>query len=649
MYQPAIILDEYEDSATRWTPPRPEDLPTLEGVSRISMDTENSGKNAFDDFVCGVSIGWRDPENLAAKSLYAPVGHIEGNMDPEIVKMWMEYVLPGKEIVFANGKYDIQIMRTGLKKKFGIDLEALGCKVRDVAFPAALLDDSPFADLSLDAIGIKYVGRGKERFPGDIDKMASYPSWMAGPYAEGDSLITLEADENMEPFIRQEGLENVLELENSLIYAVCEIERNGCRVHRPKLEQWRTEVRTDYEKILREIFQLTGFRVDPGTVDSMMKLFSFLGLEPPRKKQKRKTKGKGKNKEQPEEDEEENNQKRTFEVEELLSFNHPIFNLVVDARRQQSLLSRFLDKYYEALTWGHQNGNDLLRASFHQCKNNLEALKKKEKAKGTGWGRFSSSGGGDLKSGYSFNAQQVIRADKQEAELGDAHIIRELFIPDDGMEYFSADMKQVEYRIYAALAGAKTVIKAYREDANTDYHALLHDRIRPYKPHIQRTIVKNVSFAYAYNSSPQTLAATAGVTIKEAEEIYEFCKQLMPERDGFIKKCAHDAEHKGYVATIMGRRARFKPSDPFYRAVSRIVQGSAADIFKLALRDLYRERKTLGIHKLRQVVHDEIDGDKEPGEVYTKRILDFLDEQRFDLAIPIRWDLHTGVNWRECK
>jgi len=122
MIQPGLVLEEQTE--TRWVPPRPEELPMLTGVTRISMDTENSGKNAFDDFVCGVSIAWRG-ENLSLNNLYAPVGHLEGNMDSDIVKAWLEYVLPGKEVVFANAKYDIQILKTGLKKKFGIDLEAL--------------------------------------------------------------------------------------------------------------------------------------------------------------------------------------------------------------------------------------------------------------------------------------------------------------------------------------------------------------------------------------------------------------------------------------------------------------------------------------------------------------------------------------------
>ncbi len=637
MIQPGIVFEEQIKVAPDWKVPTSEDLPFLNGVTRIAMDSENSGKNPFEDYVCGVSIAWRDPERLDLKTLYVPVDHSEGNLDPDIAMRWLEYVLPGKEVVFANGKYDIQIMRTGSRKRgrFWLDLEALGAKPRDVAFPAALLDDSPYIDLSLEGIARKYVGRGKLEFDGDKNCMPDYPSWMVGPYAQGDAGVTLEADEAMTSLIADQGLDQVLELENSIIYAVCEIERNGCRVDVEKLEKWREEIRREYEQIIFQIRNMTGHMINPASADDMAKLFALLSLTPPEKVEKRATKKKQAVAPKKE-------SKRTYEVGELLAFKNPVMNLVVEARRRESLLSKFLDKYHDGLQ------GDLLRAQFHQLKTaKSEEDKSEGKTKGTGWGRFSSSGGGDLRSGYTFNAQQVIRPDKQVAELGDNHIIRELFIPQDGMEYGSADAKQIEYRLFAALAKAKAVIEAYRNDPRTDYHQFVHDRLLPFRPDIDRTTVKNTNFGFAYGASPRTTAQTAGISIKEAEAIIEYCKTLLPERDPFLNKCSFEAEHRGFVTTVLGRRARFKKDDSFYKAVNRVIQGSAADLFKLALRDLYKERKTLGITSLRQIVHDEFNFDKEPGEVYSKRILEFLDQQRFPLEIPITWELKTGRNWRE--
>lgn len=644
MIQPGITFErEAHPLQEQWRVPQSEDLPFLNGVTRLSLDTENSSKNPFTASVCGVSIGWRDPENLDLKKLYCPVGHIEGNMDPEVVRNWLEYVLPGKEVIFANAKYDIQVLKTGLKKKFGLDLEALGVKPRDVAFPAALLDDSPYVDLSLEGIAQKYVGQGKLKTDLDMNNIANYPSFMVGPYGEQDALITYEADENMGPLITAENLDTVTQLEYDIIYAVCEIERNGCRIDVEKLELWRQEVRTEYEQILFKIKAATGYMIEPGKADHMTKLFHLLGLTPPVKVEKRAT-GKKKKSGKVEVEKPEKESKRTYEMQELLAFRNPVMNLVVEARRRKDLLSRFLDKYHDGLING-----DLIRAQFHQLKTakDEEGDTESGKSKGVAWGRFSSSGGKDLKSGYTFNAQQVIRPDKQMKELGDSHIIRELFIPDDGQEFGSCDAKQIEYRILAALANAKMVIDAYKNDPSTDYHELVHVPLRVMRPDIDRTTVKNANFGFAFEASARTTAITAGISIKEAEFILAFCRKLIPERDTFSEKCSREAEHRGYVCTILGRRARFKEGDPFYRAINRVIQGSAADVFKMLLRDLYREHKSLGITKLRQIVHDEFNFDFTPGEGVIERITEFMDQQRFPLKIPIAWEIKSGRSWRD--
>jgi DNA polymerase I-like protein with 3'-5' exonuclease and polymerase domains len=82
--------------------------------------------------------------------------------------------------------------------------------------------------------------------------------------------------------------------------------------------------------------------------------------------------------------------------------------------------------------------------------------------------------------------------------------------------------------------------------------------------------------------------------------------------------------------------------------LNAVIQGSAADIFKMKLKAIYDEKKTLGIKALRQPVHDEFNGDKVPGEKYTKRMREFFNEQVIKLRIPIIWNLKTGKNWREC-
>lgn len=643
MNQPGIIFGlEANSLQHNWKVPQPEDLPYLTGVKRIGMDCETSGKNPFKHKVVGISIAYRT-EVFDMKRLYCPVAHASGNMDPEVVRNWFNYVLPGKEVVFANGKFDIPFL-----KSFGVDLEKLGVKPHDVAFPDALLDDNRISGRDLETLGLRYVGRGKAQFLGDKNKMESYPSYLVGPYAEEDSSLALEVDEACVPFIKREGLEKVLALENSLIYTVCEIERNGCRIDVEKLERWRVEVQNELHRTLELLHKQTGLLVQPGSGSSIAELFSNLGIKPPAREVKKK---KGQTKKEFEGEQKAAKKSRTrflsfgedtfevdaetptYEVDELVALKHPSIDLVVKARRLESLKSKFLDKYSEGLD------GDILRAQFHQLKGDEG---------GTVGGRFSSAGG-DENSGYSFNAQQVIKTKLQQETLGDKWIIRELFIPDEGMEYWSSDLSQVEYRIATHFSGSEKIIAAYK-DPKADFHATTQALIQRYRPEFNdRTKTKNVNFAFVFGSGVDTLAATAGISKKDASEVLDILTREAPEFPKLLERLKNQAESQGYVQTLYGRRARFGTHEKrFYAALNRVVQGSAADIFKVYLLSLYNEQTTLGITKLRQVVHDEANGDKQPGEIYKKRLQEFLNDQKVQLKVPILWELRTGANWKEC-
>jgi DNA polymerase-1 len=590
-------------------------FPDLLHVRHMALDCETDGKNVFKNKPVGVSIAFRT-EGASIKKYYLPFGHISGNLDPDKVRSYLNAELVGKEIVFANAKFDIHMLRN-----FGVDLEALGVKPRDVAFGAALLDDNRRAGLDLDSLSKQFSPIQKMKFNGDMNRMANYPAELVAAYARQDAEVTLLCEEGMQPAIEQQGLGTVLELENDLIYYVCEIERNGARLDIETLERWRAEVRNEYEQIMRSLYAETWFLINPNSGDSLERLCHTIGINLPALKT---TKGKS-----------------SFTGVELESMKHPLIKKVVRARRLESLLSKFLDKFHEGLD------GDVIRSQFHQLKSDEF---------GTISGRFSSSGGGDSASGYDHNAQQVIKVSKQRKELGDHHIIRELFIPDDGAEYWACDASQIEYRLFGHFAAAPNVIKAYAENPNTDFHQLVTDMVQPYAPGAIRDDIKNVNFARLYVAGINKIAAMLGTKRNAAEEFLRKYDRIFPEAAAFSSAMIRQAETQGYVTTLLGRRARFdlrnhnQPKGAkLHSACNRVIQGSAADIMKLKLRRLYRERKTLGITKLRQMVHDEQCGDKDPDPKYTKLIQECFNEQEMKLKIPILWDLKTGRNWRECK
>lgn len=611
------VLNQLPAPASNWT--IPEELPDLSGVDKLSLDTETTGRNPFVDKPVGISLAY--PTDNGVFSRYYPVGHCEGNLDPDRVRNWLEWNLTGKEVLFANAKFDIPILRN-----WGLDVEDLGVRPRDVAFNAALLDDNRRAGLDLETLARTYTNVRKLEFHGDMNRMADYPSWAVGPYAEGDSLATYLVDESTRPLVAREGMSNLLDLENDLIYFVCEIERNGARIDVEKLERWRVEVRDEYERLLMELSRQTGFLIQPESGEHMLRLFRHIGVEPPPKGHR-----KGKKKD---EEEEVTSGKRTFTEEELLSLKHPVTNTVVLLRQLNGLLGGFLDKFHDGLD------GDTLRSQFHQLKSDKG---------GTISGRFSSSGGGDLLRGYSYNAQQTIKPKLQIRTTGDRWIVRELFIADEGQEYFACDASQIEYRLFGHFTNAPKVVKAYLEDEHTDFHQMTMDMILPHKPDIDRDTAKNTSFSRLYGAQAPTFAATAGITVKEAELVLKVYDTIFPEAKIFADRTQSDAKVRGYVTTILGRRARFKTNDRFHSAVNRVIQGSAADLMKLKLRRIYRERETLGITKLRQTVHDEQTGDKDPDPKYTKLIQECFAVQEIPLRVPIIWEMKTGTNWRECK
>lgn len=609
-----------------WRPPV---LPDLSRVNCLALDCETTGLDPFKDKPVGIGLGWRTE---ALRSIYLPFGHSTGNIDFDLVKRFLATELFGKEVVFANAKFDIAMLRN-----VGIDLEAIGVKPRDIAFNGALLDDNRRAGFGLDELALKYVGAGKTEVKGGLKCLDQIPSWFVDEYCQNDCRLTLGVFENTLPMLHEQNLLRVLELENDLIYCVCEIERNGARLHVAKLEQWRDEITALYESAVLEIYKRYHVRVNPNSAEDLHRLFKNLHIKSPGYQGKKGLAG--------------------FTDERLSAIDHPVISLILFARRADSMLSKFFDKYHEGLD------GDVLRFQLHQLKGDEDF--------GTVSGRFSSSGGGKTADGYSFNVQQVIKSSKQKEELGDRWIIRELFIPDDGYKFFSSDASQIEYRLVAHYANNPKVLAAYENNPDADYHKVVLDLLRPMMPSWQgksdkevRRPVKNVNFARLYGGGPPKISYMLGLdgstSIPQLKpEEYETClpetmaflrvyDQLLPEAKDLMNITIRLARTRGWVKTMLGRRARFTPEDRHYSALNRVVQGTAADYMKLTMRDLYRERKTLGIHKLRQMVHDEQCGDIDPDPLCHLRLAEFFNEQRMNLRVPILWDTKVGNTWAEC-
>lgn len=558
-------------------------LPEQLEAPRVSLDVETDGIDVYGNSM-PVGISMAD----ANQEWYFPFGHFEGRQHQAAkVRGWLEENLAGKEIVFRNAKFDIEMCR-----KWGLDLEAIGCRPREVQHGAALLDDRRRV-FTLEALAQDKLGLGKLPLP--PGRIVELPAHVIAPYGRRDARITYDLDTSYEPDIIGQDLGKVLQLENDLIYATLSMEREGAWLDVPKLERWITEVEEARVQRLLEIHRLTGIRVNPNSPDTMKRLFNYLQIDLP----------------------------GSFDEDHLKDVDLPEIQLALEARQLASLLSKYLIKYRDAMGPGGR-----LRYQLHQLRADEG---------GTITGRYASS---------KINIQQVMKPDKQEV-CTRQWIIRELFIPGrEAVSYLSGDASQIEFRLlahYTKYIGSTRLIKAYQENPDTDFHQLVTDKVL--KNIMSRTFAKNVNFCKVYGGGADKVARMTGRPVAEAEEMVAEYDRLFPEAKRILNKMTRLAETRGYVKTFIGRRRRFQQGDRFYSALNCVLQGTAADLMKMALLELYNERNTIK-YLQRATVHDETDGDALTNQTQ-KLVNELLAEQRLKLDVSITWSVGTGKNWKE--
>jgi DNA polymerase-1 len=311
-----------------------------------------------------------------------------------------------------------------------------------------------------------------------------------------------------------------------------------------------------------------------------------------------------------------------------------------------SILTKYLKKYLNLL-----DHNNVLRYQLHQLRSDEY---------GTVTGRYASSGGVKKK---GINVQQVMKVESQLEEYDIASwIIRELFIPDEGKVYVSADASQIEFRWFAHYSESQKLISEYCNDPTMDFHQLVANMLGQ-----KRKDAKHNNFGKLYTMGIPKLARKLGLQcdcgcrvddqwrkanhraeckMQKAFEISKEYDAKFPEAQALSQKAMRIAKNRGYVRTIMGRRRRYPTGERLHSALNAIIQGTAADTLKVKLLEVYNNRRTLGI-TLRATVHDELDGDIE-NPTKSREFKELLDapDSRIPCRVPLLWDVETGPNWR---
>ena len=430
-------------------------------------------------------------------------------------------------------------------------------------------------------------------------------------YACEDADVTLRLKHILEKELVTAGAERLFyDIEMPLVRVLAYMERNGARISTDTLQETSHYFTERLLQIENDIYGLAGFSFNiasPKQVGEV--LFERLKIVDKAKKTKS------------------GQYSTSEEVLEGLRSKHPIVEKILEHRGLKKLLSTYVDAL-PALINPHTGK---IHTSFNQTV--------------TATGRLSSS---------NPNLQNIpIRNE-------DGKEIRRAFIPEPGCEFFSADYSQIELRIMAHLSGDENLIEAFRsgEDIHAAtaakiYHIPIEEVTRE-----QRSRAKTANFGIIYGISVFGLAERMNVSRGEAKELIENYFVTYSGVKRYMDESIAVAREKGYIETILHRK-RYLPDITSHNSVVRgyaernainaPIQGSAADIIKIAMIEIYRRFRE---EKLRSTmmlqVHDELNFSVYPDEKeQVQRIVIEAMESAYTMQVPLRADFGWGTNWLE--
>lgn len=570
----------------------------LSKFEEICFDTETSGLDFFNDRLVGMSFAVEPHEAwyVAWQPEFA-----------EIVRPLMENDQIAK--IGQNIKFDAMMLRAA-----GVEVRG---KKYDTMILHYLLD--PESRHNMNVLAQRYlnyspieietlIGRGAKQLTMDmiaVDRVAEY--------AAEDADITLQLKQALWPKVCDEGLQYLYaEIEEPMIDVLADMEWTGVRIDTQSLADYKIELQkelTDLEWKIRELADEPTLNVNSSRQLGEV-LFAKLRIDP--KPRMTKTK-----------------QFRTDEeyIQSLAS-RHPIVGLILEYRGVKKLLST----YVEALPLLVNSRTGHIHTSYNQAV--------------TATGRLSSA---------NPNLQNIPIRDER------GRRIRAAFIPSDSDHVLlSADYSQVELRLMAHLSGDESLIEAFRADQ--DIHSataarLFHVDLQSVTSE-QRRRAKTANFGIIYGISAFGLAQRLDISRTESKEIIEGYFASYPKVKEYMDRAAEQARNEGFVSTIFGRR-RYLNDINSRNAVARGVaernainapiQGSAADIMKLAMVEMYRKMRAAGLRsRMILQVHDEIVIDlyRPEQETVAKIVVEAM-ERAAQLSVPLTVDYGVGENWLE--
>ncbi len=569
----------------------------------LSLDTETTSTNAIDAELVGLSFAVKEHE-----AFYVPIPENREEAQKRVDIFRPVYESDEILKVGQNLKYDLEVLRN-----YGIELKG---KMWDTMIAHYLIQ--PELRHNMDYMAEIYLHyqtihideligpKGKnQRSMRELDPKDVYE------YAAEDADITLQLKNKLEPELKKYGAEKLFyEIEMPLMPVLAEMEMNGVCLDTDSLAETSKQLTSRMNEIEQRIYELAG---QPFNIASPKQVGEILfdKLKIVEKAKKTKT----------------GQYVTSEEVLQQLKNKHEIVADILEHRGLKKLIGTYIDALPKLINphTGH------IHTSFNQTI--------------TATGRLSSS---------DPNLQNIpIRGE-------DGKEIRKAFIPEPGCLFFSADYSQIELRVMAHLSNDDNMIEVFRE--GKDLHAATAANI--YKKPIEevtrdeRTKSKRANFGIIYGITVFGLAERLDIDRAEAKQLIDGYFDTFPQVHDYMEKSKEIARQQGYVTTLFGRR-RYLPdinsANSVVRgfaernAINAPIQGTAADIIKVAMIRIFQRFKKEGIKsKMILQVHDELNFSVYPEEKeQVERIV--LEEMQgaFDMKVPLVADSGFGNNWLE--
>ena len=603
---------------TEWT--RPEKFPDLSHYDEIAIDLEThdpdlkslgSGSIVGRGKVVGISVA------VEGYSGYFPFAHEGGdNLPKDKVIQWFRDILKSDaDKIFHNAMYDVCWIRS-----MGLTING---QIYDTMIAASLVNENRYR-YDLNSLGWEYCGQGKNETELNnaakewgVDpksEMWKLPAMYVGNYAERDAQLTLELWQRLQKEISNQDLAAIFDLETELFPCLVDMRFKGVRVDVERAHQLKKQLASEEKQILLQVKKETQIEPQIWAARSIATVFDKLKLSYDRTLK---------------------TNAPSFTKNFLSSHSNPIVKMIAKAREINKAHTTFIDTI---IKYEHKNR---IHADINQIRSD---------SGGTITGRFSYS---------NPNLQQIPARNK---DLGP--MIRSLFIPEEGCEWGCFDYNQQEPRLvvhYASLQqlpSVADVVTSFKE-GTADFHNIIAKMAN-----IPRAQAKTINLGLFYGMGKAKLQAELGVSKEKAEELFSTYHSHVPFVKQLMNAVSNRGQQRGQIRTLLGRLCRFHLWEPnyfgmhkalpheqaiqehgqaikragTYKALNKLIQGSAADMTKKCMLELYKE----GIIPHIQI-HDELDISVETDK-QAKHIVQVM-ESAVELEIPNKVDYEFGKNW----